>query len=214
MVDCEGTSQPADEQGCTYSLTYWCCLCHGVLLEPLKALTAQEVRRALARCIFRSGVLPKLIRSDRGPEFKNALIAEFLALVSTRHRVGFPWRPTDQAGVERVHQEMQKILGIIILDVLKAVPSFWSEALVVVEFIIYNTPGPHGYTPRDIDRRWSVASPLEAELLPFEVLEFEPVSEYVERLFAEYAKNSTYHRGTFLENFGKESRTRKQVPPT
>ena len=23
MVDCEGTSQPADEQGCTYSLTYW-----------------------------------------------------------------------------------------------------------------------------------------------------------------------------------------------
>ena len=147
MVDCEGTSQPADEQGCTYSLTYWCCLCHGVLLEPLRALTAQEVRRALARCIFRSGVLPKLIRSDRGPEFKNALIAEFLALVSTRHRVGFPWRPTDQSGVERVHQEMQKILGIIILDVLKAVPSFWSEALVVVEFVIYNTPGPHGHTP-------------------------------------------------------------------
>ena len=106
-------------------------------MEPLKVLTAQEVRRALARCIFRSGV-PRLIRCDRGPEFKNALIAEFLALASTRHRVGFPWRPTDQAGVERFHQEMQKILGIIILDVLKAVPSFWSEALVVVEFVIYN----------------------------------------------------------------------------
>ena len=76
---------------------------------------------------------------------------EFVALMGSRQRFGIPWRPTNQAGVERVHQEMQKILGIILLDVLRAVRSYWSEALAVVEFLIYNTPGPHNFTPRDID---------------------------------------------------------------
>ena len=35
---------------------------------------------------------------------------------------------------------------------------------LIVEFVIYNIPGPHGMTPRDIDRRWSMALPLEKEL--------------------------------------------------
>ena len=55
-----------------------------------------------------------------------------------------------------------------------------------MEFLIYNTPGPHGLTPRDIDRRWSVALPLAKELAPFEVLEFEPISDYAKELFKSY----------------------------
>ena len=55
-----------------------------------------------------------------------------------------------------------------------------------MEFLLYNTPGPHGLTPRDIDRRWSLAMPLEKELLPFEVLEFEPISDYAWNLFRTY----------------------------
>ena len=108
---------------------------------------------------------------------------EFVALMGPRHRFGMPWRPTDQSGVERAHQETQKILGMLVRDVCRAVLSNWSELLCVVEFVIYNTPGPHGYTPRDIDRRWSLATPLEHDLLPFEVLEFEPMSEYASRIF-------------------------------
>ena len=56
----------------------------------------------------------------------------------------------------------------------------------MVEFVLYTTPGPHGFTPRDIDRRWSVGSPFEKELSPFQVLEFEPLTDYVRNLFAEY----------------------------
>ena len=186
MVDCEGSSQPPDERGNTYTLTYLCCMCHAVFLEPMLNLSAREVRRAFARAIFRSGTIPKLLRSDRGPEFKNLLMKEFCALIGLRHRLGTPWRPVEQAGVERVHQEMQKILGILLLDVIRTVRSYWSELLVVVEFVIYTTPGPHGYTPRDIDRRWSVSSPLAKDLAPFEILEFEPTSDYVQRIFAEY----------------------------
>ncbi len=78
---------------------------------------------------------------------------------------------------------MQKLLGSLLLDVVRAVGNFWSELLVVVEFVIYCTPGPHGYAPRDLDRGWSVASPLAQDLAPFVVLDFAPMTEYVQRLF-------------------------------
>ena len=74
-VDCEGPNRE-DRDGYRYSLTYFDCLSHAVLLEPLKSLTHSEVRRAFTRCVLRSRTLPALVRSDRGPEFKNALMKE------------------------------------------------------------------------------------------------------------------------------------------
>ena len=132
-------------------------------------LSAREVRRAFARCLFRSGTIPKMLRSDRGPEFANYLMQEFVALVGIRHRFGAPWRPVEQGGVKGCTKKMQTFLGILILDVVRTARSYWSELLVVVEFVLYTTPGPHGFTPRDTDRRWSVGSPLEKELSPFQV---------------------------------------------
>ena len=64
-------------------------------------------------------------------------------------------------------------------DVLQCGVDEVGELLHVVEFIIYNTPGPSGFTPRDIDRRWSVSLPLERELMPLNVGSLEPVSEYL-----------------------------------
>ena len=93
MIDFEGPSNPPDRQGCRYVLTYFCCLSHGVLLEPVKNLRASEVRRALSKCMFRSGRLLELIR----------LMADFTALVGLKHKFGAPWRPVEQAGVERIH---------------------------------------------------------------------------------------------------------------
>ena len=80
-VDMEGPSNPADRHGNKYMMTYVCCLCHAVYLEPCKNLTGAEVRRAMGRCICRSGTLPSMIRSDRGVEFKNALMQEYVALL-------------------------------------------------------------------------------------------------------------------------------------
>ena len=127
-----------------------------------------------------------MLRSDRGPEFTNACMKEFVSLMGMRHRVGTAWRPMEQGMVERVHQEVQKILSLLLHDVAKCHPEEWSELLPVVEFVIYNTPGPHGFTPRDIDRRWSLALPLEKELQPFQVGEFEPVTEYAANIFRTY----------------------------
>lgn len=186
MVDLEGPSTPADATGQAYTMTYQCCLCHAVLLEPGSRLTAAEVRRMFARCTFRSGTIPLMLRTDRGPELKNAIMAGYTALVGLRHRFGTPWRPCGQGMVERVHQEVQRLMGILVKDVTRIRETEWTELLPAVEFVIYNTPGPHGFTPRDIDRRWSLAVPLEKELQPFQVAEFEPITDYARNLFAAY----------------------------
>ena len=88
--------------------------------------------------------------------------------------------------VEGAHNETQKVMGMLVKDIMQCLPNECGELQYVVEFVVYNTPGPHGYTPRDIDRRWSLATPLERELQPFTVSEFEPVSEYVANLFRNY----------------------------
>ena len=69
---------------------------------------------------------------------------------------------------------------------MKCLPNEVGELLHLVKFIIYNTPGSHGYTPRDIDRRWSLSTALECELQPFQVQEFEPLEDYVRELFQNY----------------------------
>ncbi len=136
--------------------------------------------------MFRSGTIPRLLRTDNGSEFANAILAEFCALIGLRQKFGTPFRPVEQAKVERVHQEKQKLLGIVLRNVLQAGPEYWSEVLVVVEFLLYNTPGPHGFTPRDLDRRWSQAVPLGKELRPFQVGDMENLTEYAKNLFRSY----------------------------
>eukprot|EP00969_Alexandrium_andersonii_P120272 5317303-Alexandrium_andersonii.AAC.1 len=72
-------------EGDKYVLAYICCRCHGVLLEPCRGLKHSEARRAFARCLFRAGALPVMVRiragalpvmvrSYRGVEFKSVLM--------------------------------------------------------------------------------------------------------------------------------------------
>ena len=98
-------------------------------------------------------------------------------------------------------------------------PNETGELQYVVEFIVYNTPGPHGYTPRDIDRRWSLSTPLERELQPFQVNEFEPISEYVAKLFQNYREIRVRVLGWMQEKSRKRAelanrfRTSKMIQP-
>ena len=92
----------------------------------------------------------------------------------------------EQGLIESRHIETQKVMGMLVKDVMQCFPNETGELRHVVEFIVYNTPGPHGYTPRDIDRRWSMATPLDKELQPFAVNQFEPACEYIKTLFRNY----------------------------
>ena len=139
-----------------------------------------------SECMFRSGTIPSIVRSDRGPELMNAIMTEYTACLGIGRRYGTPWRPMEQGLVEGKHVETQKVLGMLVRDVMQCFPNEFGELHHVVEYIVYNTPASHGLTPKDIDKQWSLRSPLSRELTAFEVGELEPVSEYVSRIFKSY----------------------------
>ena len=205
MIDLDGPYSPADKQGNQYTMTYICCLCHGILTGRSPKCNAAEARRMLANCMLRSGTMPTLLRSDRGQAFKNVLMAEYTALVGLHRRFGTPWRPMEQGLVEGAHKETQKIMGIMVKDVMQCFPNETGELQHVVEFVVYNTPGPHGFTPRDIDRRRSLATPLERELQPFHVKQFEPLTEYSSKLFTAYREMRVRVLGYLCDTAGKRA---------
>ena len=153
----------------------------------MRSLTHAEVRRAFVRCVLRSRTIPSLIRSDRGPEFKNALMAELSAMLGTEWRFSAPLRPCELGANERVHQEVQKVLGAVVRQVGASLSEAWSDWLVVAEYVIDNTPGPHGYTPRDLERSWSLALPLEKDVLR-DALQFEPISDWARSQFKQFSE--------------------------
>ena len=185
-VDCEGSNKE-DRDGYRYSLTYLCCLCHGVLLEPMRSLTHTDVRKAFTKCILRSRTIPSLVRSDRGVEFKNTLMKELNAILGVQQRFSMALRPCEMGTNERMHQEVQKALGSLVREL--GVAENWSDWLVVAEYVLDNTPGPHGYTPRDLERSWSLALPLEKDVL-HEALQFEPISDWARRQFSQFKEIS------------------------
>ena len=77
-------------------------------------------------------------------EFRALLIQEFVVLFGIRYLFGMPWTPMERGAVERIHQELQKLLGILLVDVVRSHREDWTDLLPVVEFLLYTTPGPHG----------------------------------------------------------------------
>ena len=125
-VDCEGPNRE-DRWGYRYTLTYLDCLSHAVPIEPMRSLTHAEVRRSFARCIFRSRTIPTLVRSDRGTEFKNTMMAEFCALMGVQQRFSMAMRPCEMGANERMHQEVQKVLGITVKELVRGDFDEWLE---------------------------------------------------------------------------------------
>ena len=79
----------------------------------MRSLTHGDVRKAFMKCVLHSRTLPTLIRSDRGVEFKNALMQELNALLGAEQRFSMALRPREMCSNERVHQEVQKVLGAL-----------------------------------------------------------------------------------------------------
>ena len=139
MLDFEGPSSPRAASGAAYVLDYLCVLTRGVLYEPVRDLGHRQVRRAFTRVVCRAGVLPRLMGHDRGPEIWNSLMRELFALLDLQTRPGSPYRPVEQAPVEREHVEFRRLEGAFLHDVFKAYPTEWDEMLPFAELCRNNT---------------------------------------------------------------------------
>eukprot|EP00974_Lingulodinium_polyedra_P065631 6347734-Lingulodinium_polyedra.AAC.1 len=94
----------------------------------------------------------------------------------------------------------------MVQDVFRMEPTEWSEALPIVDFVRYNTPiSGLGLTPRDIDRGWSLATPLERELRPFEGVQYDAVSDVARKQLSLYRELRTRIVGRMAEESQKRA---------
>jgi hypothetical protein len=121
---------------------------------------------------------------------KNAALDELKAIMGIGSRFGTPWRPVEQGAVERMHQEASRERGLLLLEVFRCFGTEWASVLPALEFLLYTTPrADTGVCPRDLDRRWSLATPLERVLLLFQVPAQTSVSEVARAEFAGFVSS-------------------------
>ncbi len=96
---------------------------------------------------------------------------------------------------------------MLLQEVVRCMPGEWGQCVPIVEWIRYNTPSRCGITPRDLDKGWSIVSPLERELLPFEPARAETVSETARTQFDAFRKVRTVS----LQYKMKEGRRRAEL---
>ena len=113
--------------------------------------------------------MPRRVYSDRGPEVRNAVINEILAVLGVDKREGLPQQPIFQGAVERDHLETKVTLTTVLHDLVRACPTEWACYLPAVEYMTYITPysSTCDLCPRDLDHGWSLASDMEKDLIPF-----------------------------------------------
>ena len=77
----------------------------------------------------------------------------------------------------------------------------------LVEFVLWNSPGKTSLSPRDLCMGWSLASPLERELLPLEPAKREAASDVATAQFEQFRRLREVH----LQHRGRTARRRAEL---
>jgi transposase InsO family protein len=112
-----------DEFGNCHILVVVDCFSRWVELYPIPDLTALQCARVLLQHVGRYGV-PATIRSDRGSQFVNDILAELCSLLGTEQEFTTAYSKEENAIVERMNKEVMRHLRAILFD--KKVMSRWS----------------------------------------------------------------------------------------
>ncbi len=116
-----------------YILVIICCFTRFVELYAVPNTSALEAAKALLQHMGRYGA-PSQIRSDRGTQFVNDLIEEFLRLVGTEHLLTLSYSKEENAIVERANKEVMRHLRAIIFQ--KNILDDWRPSLPLVQRIM------------------------------------------------------------------------------
>ncbi|MAB81808.1 MAG: hypothetical protein CMJ24_00005, partial [Phycisphaerae bacterium] len=207
VIDIRGPITPEDVDGYRYVFVWLCRLCRGAYLTPLRHLQNSEVRRAICTSVCRALTFPQFLAHDMGPELANAVNEELTQLCGVTRRLGGAWRPWEQGAVEREHQEESRQLGIFLDEVFRCSPGEWAGLLPLCEFVRMTSPTAAGICPRDLDRGWSAASPLERDLIALDVSPAEAASDTVRRQFENFSRV----REVFLKDRARIAKRRVEL---
>ena len=80
------------------------------LAIPVESQTAEVTMRALVDHVFTTFSMPMVVRSDNGPEFRNALSAEFAKYAGYRHVHVLPYNAPANGAAEQAAKRVQSLL--------------------------------------------------------------------------------------------------------
>lgn len=120
---------PTSTDGYNYVLLVVDSCTRFTFLYPLQAKSAIEVAKALISCFTIAG-FPRVLQSDHGTEFANAVIRALLRLMEVEHRMATPYHPRANGLAERSVRTMKDLL----LKELKGKDTHWPAFSNKVQF--------------------------------------------------------------------------------
>ena len=139
---------PVDSDGNAYIIVIIDCFSRFVELYPAKDATGKSAALALINTMGRFGNSNQIL-SDRGPQFVNNLIKEYLQFVGVEHVTTMAYSKEENSIVERANRETGRHLRAIIFH--KNMKATWSQALPLVQRIMNsNTIATIGVSPAQI----------------------------------------------------------------
>ena len=122
VIDCQGPFVRSEE-GYQYILSWHWVKLRVPKLAAFKSLQAGYFSRALVECLMKAGTMPDIIRSDRGPEMRNAVMKELIAVGLDATRIfGAAFTPRHQGMGERGHATMSIHHNLLMNAVCRAFP--------------------------------------------------------------------------------------------
>lgn len=115
-IDLVGPLPPSRRSGCTHLLTAryrFTKLCFAI---PLRDLTSATVIHELFYHIFSLIGLPRVLSSDRGPQFSSVEFKEFLKLIGCQHIQSSTYNPHAMGMIESFHRRLKASLMCSVLD--------------------------------------------------------------------------------------------------
>ena len=115
--------------------------------------------------------MPRVVRTDRGPEFRNLVMHELMAIGADAYRIfGSAFTPRHQGLNERGHQKMLQDHRILMEAVCHAQPQEWSSLVSAVQYLYHvSAQSVLGISARDMSVGYSIAQDTHKALLPFKV---------------------------------------------
>lgn len=124
---------PVDDYGNKFIITMIDSATRFTVLYPSPSCEAVYAAAALIQFFGLFGPF-RFLRSDRGSQYVNDLISEFLKHTNTAHLLSVAYHPEANGTVERCNQEVMKHLRSLIFD--NQLPNLWSLHLPIIQRIL------------------------------------------------------------------------------
>ena len=146
-IDTVGPLAESD-QGYKYILTIQCNLSKHVVAIPMRSKTANSIAEAFFEGFIYIFGFPKVVISDMGSEYVNAILEELMKICQIEHKTSAGYRPQTIGGLERNH----RVLNEYLRHYLNQNQNNWPNLIRSYQFAYNTTPNPaiNNYTPYEL----------------------------------------------------------------